>query len=56
MIHKLKTYLITSDETMKSQSVMKSVSRESALPNLDRYVDRLGFAVTGKAFDYFWAQ
>ena len=35
---------------------MKSVSRESALPNLDRYVDRLGFAVTGKAFDYFWAQ
>ena len=52
-------HLITSEHTIKKESLMKSLSRDGGVnggANIPGFVQRHGFAITGKAFDYFWAQ
>lgn len=52
-------HLLTSDSTIKKASLQKSMMKGEGLNgecDIPSFVSRHGFAITGKAFDYFWAQ
>ena len=51
-------HLIRSENTIKKEHLSKSLvaGGVNGECNLPAFAQRHGFAITGKAFDYFWAQ